>query len=130
MKLVEGRVEIFFCVVSFNLLCLAVEYVYCGIYLIAIVVQNVSNWAFDIMLETVQRWFCHENVKKWITDLLIFILWSIFCDYDRRNNWYTYIIQITWRTKSSYCMSCLIVDMRSYKVQWLIFQKDRMKKSW
>jgi len=64
MKLVEGRVEIFFCVVSFNLLCLAVEYVYCGIYLIAIVVQNVSNWAFDIMLETVQMWFCHENVKK------------------------------------------------------------------
>ena len=32
---------------------LAVEYVNCGIYLIAIVVQNVSNWAFDIILETV-----------------------------------------------------------------------------
>ena len=64
MKLVEGRVEIFFCLASFNFLGLAVEYVYCGIYLIAIVVQNVSNWAFDIMLETVQMWFCHENVKK------------------------------------------------------------------
>ena len=40
----EGR-NSFYCVVLFNLLGLAVEYVYCGIYLIAIVVQNVSNWA-------------------------------------------------------------------------------------
>jgi hypothetical protein len=53
MKLVKGRVEIFFCVVLFYLIGLAVEYVNCGIYLIAIMVQNVSNWAFDIILETV-----------------------------------------------------------------------------
>ena len=61
MKLVEGRVKILFCVVSLNLLCLAVEYVYCGIYLIAIVVQNVSNWAFDIMLETVHVGFAMKT---------------------------------------------------------------------
>jgi len=77
MKLVEGRVEIFFCVVSFNLLCLAVEYVYCGIYLIAIVVQNVSNWAFDIMLETVHVWFCHENVKN-KSQIYLFLFYKVF----------------------------------------------------
>ena len=55
----EGR--IFFCLALFNFLGLAVEYVYCGIYLIAIVVQNVSNWAFDIMLETVHVGFAMKT---------------------------------------------------------------------
>jgi hypothetical protein len=61
MKLVKGRVEFFFCLALFNFLGLAVEYVYCGIYLIAIVVQNVSNWAFDIMLETVHVGFAMKT---------------------------------------------------------------------
>lgn len=77
MKLVKGRVEFFFYVVLFNFLCLAVEYVYCGISLIAIVVQNVSNWAFDIMLETVQMWFCHENVKN-KSQIYLFLSYKVF----------------------------------------------------
>jgi len=61
MKLVKGRVEFFFCLALFSFLGLAVEYVYCDIYLIAIVVQNVSNWAFDIMLETVHVGFAMKT---------------------------------------------------------------------
>ena len=53
------------------------EYVYCGIYLIAIVVQNVSNWAYDIMLETVKMWFCHENVKN-KSQIYLFLFYKVF----------------------------------------------------
>ena len=54
------------------------EYVYCGIYLIAIVVQNVSKLgAYDNMLETVQMWFCHENVKN-KSQIYLFLFYKVF----------------------------------------------------
>ena len=40
-------------------------------------VQNVSNWAFDIMLETVQMRFCHENVKN-ESQIYLFLFYKVF----------------------------------------------------
>ena len=39
--------------------------------------QNVSNWAFDIMLETVQMWFCHEIVKN-ESQIYLFLFYKVF----------------------------------------------------
>jgi len=78
MKLVEGRVEIFF-YVWYHSICYVWQW---SMYIVVCIVlllwyKMYQIGAFDIMLETVHVWFCHENVKN-ESQIYLFLFYKVF----------------------------------------------------